>query len=168
MTERLIRGTRTPTLPFELEPLNTNFKYQLSRRSHSDSFITFHLSSMGFDIRYRCLDPENVYEGDELPLHSEEKFHLPYMLCASHGNDQTKRTVLLYGHVDVKGILPGEVWCADPFDLQVVNDFMYGRGVADDKGPVLGWINAIEAFFVSFAVLTAWPRLRWNASEFGD
>jgi nonspecific dipeptidase len=30
--------------------------------------------------------------------------------------------------------------------LTEVNGKLYGRGSTDDKGPVLGWIHAIEAF----------------------
>uniref|UniRef100_A0A5K3F8F8 M20_dimer domain-containing protein n=1 Tax=Mesocestoides corti TaxID=53468 RepID=A0A5K3F8F8_MESCO len=104
------------------------------------------LKNMGFDIRYRIVGTENVYIGDEVPLRTEETAHLPYLLCASLGYDTTKYTLLIYGHVDVKMIAPGEVWNGDPFEMQVVGDFIYGRGVTDDKGPVLGWINAIETF----------------------
>ena len=37
-------------------------------------------------------------------------------------------------------------WATDPFKLSVDDKGrMYGRGSTDDKGPVLGWLNAIEA-----------------------
>lgn len=48
---------------------------------------------------------------------------------------------------------PQDYWKADPFDLTVVDGFMYGRGVADDKGPILGWMNAIDGFIVRFLQL---------------
>nr|AGC52722.1 cytosolic non-specific dipeptidase 2 [Spirometra erinaceieuropaei] len=101
---------------------------------------------LGFSIRYRIVGPENVYVGDKLPLHSDEQAELPYVVCAEYGNDPTKRTVLIYGHVDVKPIAKDENWTHDPFDLQVVGEYMWGRGVTDDKGPVVGWLNAIEAY----------------------
>lgn len=37
-------------------------------------------------------------------------------------------------------------WDTDPFVLTEVDGKLYGRGSTDDKGPVLGWIHAIEAF----------------------
>ena len=113
---------------------------------------------MGFEICYRKLGDENVYEGEDLPQYVTERVPLPYVLCASLGHDLTKRTVLIYGHVDVKAVSPTEVWFNDPFELTIRNGFMYGRGVADDKGPVLGWINAVEAFMASYAL----PLTQWN------
>ena len=37
-------------------------------------------------------------------------------------------------------------WDSEPFVLTERNGKLYGRGSSDDKGPVLGWINAIEGF----------------------
>lgn len=45
-----------------------------------------------------------------------------------------KPTVLCYGHFDVQGVEPLELWESDPFALEVRGDWVYGRGVADDKG----------------------------------
>jgi Cys-Gly metallodipeptidase DUG1 len=37
-------------------------------------------------------------------------------------------------------------WATEPFELSIDSSGrMFGRGSTDDKGPVLGWINAIEA-----------------------
>ena len=37
-------------------------------------------------------------------------------------------------------------WDTDPFVLTEVDGKLFGRGSTDDKGPVLGWLHAIEAF----------------------
>jgi nonspecific dipeptidase len=37
-------------------------------------------------------------------------------------------------------------WDTDPFVLTDVGGKLFGRGSTDDKGPVLGWIHAIEAY----------------------
>jgi len=37
-------------------------------------------------------------------------------------------------------------WASEPFVLTEKNGKLYGRGSSDDKGPVLGWLHAIEAF----------------------
>ena len=36
-------------------------------------------------------------------------------------------------------------WDTEPFELTEVDGKLYGRGSTDDKGPVLCWLNAIEA-----------------------
>lgn len=37
-------------------------------------------------------------------------------------------------------------WDSEPFVLTERDKKLYGRGSSDDKGPVLGWIHAIEAY----------------------
>ena len=60
--------------------------------------------------------------------------------------DESKRTVLVYGHYDVQPANLSDGWNTEPFKLTVDEQGrMYGRGSTDDKGPVLGWVNAIEA-----------------------
>jgi acetylornithine deacetylase/succinyl-diaminopimelate desuccinylase-like protein len=43
-------------------------------------------------------------------------------------------TVLVYGHVDVQPPDPLELWESDPFALDRRGEWLYGRGVVDDKG----------------------------------
>jgi acetylornithine deacetylase/succinyl-diaminopimelate desuccinylase-like protein len=37
-------------------------------------------------------------------------------------------------------------WDSEPFELTERDGKLYGRGSTDDKGPVLDWLNAIEAY----------------------
>jgi acetylornithine deacetylase/succinyl-diaminopimelate desuccinylase-like protein len=43
-------------------------------------------------------------------------------------------TVLVYGHVDVQPPDPLELWESDPFTLEQRGEWLYARGVVDDKG----------------------------------
>ena len=43
-------------------------------------------------------------------------------------------TVLCYGHFDVQGVEPLELWESDPFELATRGEWTYARGIADDKG----------------------------------
>jgi acetylornithine deacetylase/succinyl-diaminopimelate desuccinylase-like protein len=52
-------------------------------------------------------------------------------LAASNGS---AATVLVYGHVDVQPPDPLELWESDPFTLEQRGEWLFGRGVVDDKG----------------------------------
>jgi len=52
-------------------------------------------------------------------------------LAASNGSAPT---VLVYGHVDVQPPDPLDLWESDPFTLEQRGEWLFARGVVDDKG----------------------------------
>jgi acetylornithine deacetylase/succinyl-diaminopimelate desuccinylase-like protein len=52
-------------------------------------------------------------------------------LASANGSSPT---VLVYGHVDVQPPDPLELWESDPFTLEQRGEWLYARGVVDDKG----------------------------------
>ncbi len=54
-------------------------------------------------------------------------------LAASDGSGSAP-TVLVYGHVDVQPPDPLELWESEPFALEQRGEWLFGRGVVDDKG----------------------------------
>ena len=61
---------------------------------------------------------------------------------ASHARDAP--TVLAYGHYDVQPPDPLELWHSDPFEASVRGEWLYARGVADDKGQLWMQLKAAE------------------------
>jgi acetylornithine deacetylase/succinyl-diaminopimelate desuccinylase-like protein len=53
-------------------------------------------------------------------------------------------TVLVYGHYDVQPPDPLELWESDPFVAEIRGEWLYARGVADDKGQLWMQLKAIE------------------------
>lgn len=74
-----------------------------------------------------------------------KKIKLPPVILGSIGNDSSKKTVCIYGHLDVQPAAIEDGWDTEPFVLTRKDDKLYGRGSSDDKGPVLAFIHAIEA-----------------------
>ncbi|KAI5790462.1 WD40-repeat-containing domain protein [Pyronema domesticum] len=62
----------------------------------------------------------------------------------SGGQKKSKKgkTILFYGHYDVIPAVVGQGWSTDPFELTGVNGYLYGRGVSDNKGPILAALFA--------------------------
>jgi len=79
---------------------------------------------------------QKLPDGQEIPL--------PPVLFATLGTDKSKKTLLVYGHLDVQPAALSDGWDTDPFKLIEKDGKLYGRGSTDDKGPVIAWINAIE------------------------
>ena len=55
-------------------------------------------------------------------------------------------TVLIYGHYDVQPVDPLDQWVTPPFEPDVRNGRLYGRGTVDDKGQVFAHLKAVEAW----------------------
>ncbi|KAL6721340.1 hypothetical protein ACLMJK_000443 [Lecanora helva] len=99
-------------------------------------FLVSELTALGAHVESRPLGPQP----------GKENLELPPVIVARHGSDPKKRTILVYGHYDVQPANIEDGWPQDPFKLTIdKNGRMYGRGSSDDKGPVVGWLNAIQA-----------------------
>ena len=84
--------------------------------------------------------------GAETQLLSTESNCNPIVLSKflrkPQGSSLRKR-ILFYGHYDVVGATDGkDKWRTDPFRLEGINGFLYGRGVSDNKGPIVAAIYA--------------------------
>ncbi|KAI2652970.1 Cytosolic non-specific dipeptidase [Labeo rohita] len=75
-----------------------------------------------------------------------QKIPLPPIVLGRLGSDPGKKTVCIYGHLDVQPANIEDGWDSPPFTLVEKDGKMYGRGSTDDKGPVLAWFNIIEAY----------------------
>uniref|UniRef100_A0A3Q3XE33 Cytosolic non-specific dipeptidase n=1 Tax=Mola mola TaxID=94237 RepID=A0A3Q3XE33_MOLML len=79
-------------------------------------------------------------------LPSGEEIDLPPIILGCLGSDPGKKTVCIYGHLDVQPARIDDGWDTDPFTMVEKDGKLYGRGTTDDKGPVLAWFNCIEAY----------------------
>ncbi|OAA65888.1 glutamate carboxypeptidase [Niveomyces insectorum RCEF 264] len=99
-------------------------------------FLEKQLTALGAEVELRPLGKQP----------DQPQLDLPPVVLARYGRDPSKRTILVYGHYDVQPAEKTDGWNTEPFTLSIAEDGrMLGRGSTDDKGPVLGWINAIEA-----------------------
>lgn len=55
------------------------------------------------------------------------------------------KTILVYNHYDVQPPEPLELWDSPPFEPEIRDGKMYGRGVSDDKGHLTSRLHAIDA-----------------------
>jgi acetylornithine deacetylase/succinyl-diaminopimelate desuccinylase-like protein len=69
----------------------------------------------------------------------------PPLVYAALDTPGARRTILIYGHLDVQPAEPLEAWNSPPFEPTIRNGRLYGRGTSDNKGQLLAHLKAIEA-----------------------
>jgi len=109
-----------------------------SRSCPNGQWTKTKLEQLGCKTELRELGNQTFPDGQVLPL--------PPALFATLGSDPAKKTVLIYGHLDVQPAKLEDGWDTEPFKLVEKDGKLFGRGSTDDKGPVLGWLHVIEAF----------------------
>ena len=58
--------------------------------------------------------------------------------------DDTRPTILVYGHYDVMPVEPLELWTSNPFEPEIRDGRIYARGANDDKGQSFMHAKAFE------------------------
>ena len=64
------------------------------------------------------------------------------VILATRGDPSWPRLVI-YGHYDVQPPDPLDLWTSKPFEAEERNGRLYGRGVADNKGPQIVHMAAL-------------------------
>jgi len=72
----------------------------------------------------------------------ETKQH-PIVIARSE-YDPAKKTCLIYGHYDVQPVDPIELWDSPPFEPEIRDGRIWGRGSTDNKGQILAHILGVE------------------------
>ncbi|KFH46110.1 di- and tripeptidase-like protein [Hapsidospora chrysogenum ATCC 11550] len=85
--------------------------------------------------------------GGQVDMLSTNSTHNPVVCARFSGKKEAsekRKRILFYGHYDVvaadnkKG-----TWTSDPFTLKGTDGYLYGRGVSDNKGPILAALYAV-------------------------
>lgn len=65
------------------------------------------------------------------------------VIVAKRGSNPAWPHVVIYGHYDVQPADPLEKWTSKPFEATIRGERMYGRGTADNKGPLMVHFAAV-------------------------
>src|SRR4051812_21460206 len=65
------------------------------------------------------------------------------VVVAKRGDNPAWPHVIIYGHYDVQPADPLEKWHTAPFEPTIRGERIYGRGTADNKGPLMVHIAAV-------------------------
>ncbi|HZA06615.1 MAG TPA: M20/M25/M40 family metallo-hydrolase, partial [Nitrososphaeraceae archaeon] len=96
-------------------------------------------------IKSEILYLHSVCSGDNGDYSSSVAPPIVYGEVKSKSNPNGK-TILFYNHYDVQPEDPVELWDTDPFSGKIEDNYIFGRGSADDKGELITRIKAVEYF----------------------
>ena len=65
------------------------------------------------------------------------------IIWAQRGGDPSWPHVVIYGHYDVQPAEPLEKWTTKAFEPTIIGNRIFGRGAADNKGPLMTNITAV-------------------------
>jgi len=91
----------------------------------------------------------------------------PGIIAEADGDSE--KTLLFYNHYDVQPADPLDEWETPPFEPTERDGYIYGRGISDDKGPIIARLAAIKALRATRGSLPL--RVRWlmeGAEEIGS
>jgi acetylornithine deacetylase/succinyl-diaminopimelate desuccinylase-like protein len=76
-----------------------------------------------------------------------------------------KATILIYGHFDVQPAEPFDLWRTPPFEPEVRDGKVWGRGASDDKGGMLIPILSVEAMLKTAGRLPVNVKMFFEGQE---
>lgn len=87
------------------------------------------------------------------------------VIIGNFGDDPKKTTVLIYAHYDVQPEGNLSLWRTPPFEPTIIDGVMYGRGTADNKGPLMAHLSAIEYWLNEYGELPVNIKTIFEGSE---
>ena len=78
---------------------------------------------------------------------------------------RAKPTVLIYGHFDGQPAEPFDLWDTPPFEPEIRNGKIFGRGASDDKGGMLIPIISFEAINKTFGKMPVNVKFLFEGQE---
>ncbi|KAL4962794.1 CNDP dipeptidase [Aspergillus stella-maris] len=131
--ERLRQAIEIPSVSADLDSRHHVLKMA--------QWIVAEMKSLGVDAHLKPLGKQPGTDGTA---------DLPPLVLKRLGNDPQKMTLLVYSHYDIQPAALSAGWKYDPWTLTVEPDGMLrGRGTSDDKGPLVSWLNMIQAYRAS-------------------
>ena len=120
------------------------------QRMLDELFALLRFPSVSADLKYK---PDVLKAADYVAARLRDAGADHVEVCPTAGNpivygekivDESKPTLLVYGHYDVQPPDPLELWLSPPFEPTIRDNKIYARGACDDKGQFYMHIKAFE------------------------
>ena len=89
---------------------------------------------------------KEVFQAAGAQVILDESYAAPFVMATFASAKADAKTLIFYNHYDVQPADRDQIWTSDPFQLDIRDGYMYGRGVDDDKGHITARLTAIEKY----------------------
>ena len=89
---------------------------------------------------------KEVFQAAGAQVILDESYAAPFVMATFASAKADAKTLIFYNHYDVQPADRDQNWTSDPFQLDIRDGYMYGRGVDDDKGHITARLTAIEKY----------------------
>ncbi|AGM99375.1 M20/M25/M40 family metallo-hydrolase [Streptococcus iniae] len=96
---------------------------------------------------------KSIFEAAGAQVILDETYKAPFLLASFNSHKASAKTIIFYNHYDTVPADSDQLWTSDPFSLTIRDDFMYARGVDDDKGHIIARLSAVENYLATYGEL---------------
>ena len=89
---------------------------------------------------------KEVFQAAGAQVILDESYAAPFVMATFASAKADAKTLIFYNHYDVQPADRDQPWTSDPFQLDIRDGYMYGRGVDDDKGHITARLTAVEKY----------------------
>ncbi|AUG53122.1 ArgE/DapE family deacylase [Thalassospira marina] len=102
--------------------------------------------SMGLNVEKVAIDVEKLRDKPGFSPPVIENYDGRENIVALYRpQNQTGKSLILNGHVDVVPTGPADLWQQPPFSPHIIGDWLYGRGAGDMKAGIIASCHAFQA-----------------------
>lgn len=76
----------------------------------------------------------------------DKSYCAPFVIARFMSSNPDAKTVIFYNHYDTVPADNDQVWTASPFELDIRGDYMFARGIDDDKGHIIARLTALQKY----------------------
>ncbi|TCD45974.1 M20/M25/M40 family metallo-hydrolase [Streptococcus sp. X16XC17] len=76
----------------------------------------------------------------------DDSYAAPFVMAKFKSQKTDAKTLIFYNHYDTVPADSDQVWTGAPFEVDIRDGHIYGRGVDDDKGHIIARLTAVQRY----------------------
>lgn len=96
---------------------------------------------------------KTIFEEAGAEVILDETYKAPFVLASFYSHKPSAKSIIFYNHYDTVPADNDQLWSSDPFSLTIRDEFMYARGIDDDKGHIIARLSAVENYLATYGDL---------------